>query len=154
MRPFILIEKRKEVCTEPRKYVTTPFNSPDASSPTATKEMKETARWGLLAPPPPLRFLSPPSFQTVATCPYDDMDCQQKTSDTVPYSPNVFFEFVVPGVLLNGVGLLGLVGNILSIIVLSRPQMKSSINCILIGKAYVLLKQHKRSEDILQDLVI
>ena len=47
---------------------------------------------------------------------------------------NTFFEFVVPGVLLNGVGLLGLVGNILSIIVLSRPQMKSSINCILIGR--------------------
>ena len=44
-----------------------------------------------------------------------------------------FFEFVVPGVLLNGVGLLGFCGNILSIIVLSRPQMKSSINCILIG---------------------
>ena len=44
-----------------------------------------------------------------------------------------FFEFVVPGVLLNGIGLLGFCGNILSIIVLSRPQMKSSINCILIG---------------------
>ena len=44
-----------------------------------------------------------------------------------------FFEFFVPGVLLNSIGLLGFCGNILSIIVLSRPQMKSSINCILIG---------------------
>ena len=50
------------------------------------------------------------------------------------YQINVFFEFVVPGVLLNGIGLLGLLGNTLSIAVLSRPQMKSSINCILIGK--------------------
>ena len=70
------------------------------------------------------------------------MDCQglpaMASSSKVGLSEpephqNTFFEFVVPGVLLNGVGLLGLVGNILSIIVLSRPQMKSSINCILIG---------------------
>ena len=51
-----------------------------------------------------------------------------------------FFEFVVPGVLLNGIGLLGFCGNILSIIVLSRPQMKSSINCILIGNR--ILQSH------------
>jgi hypothetical protein len=50
------------------------------------------------------------------------------------YEMSVLFEFVVPGVLLNCVGLLGLLGNLLSIIVLSRPQMKSSINCILIGE--------------------
>ena len=43
-------------------------------------------------------------------------------------------EFVVPGILLNSVGLFGLLGNALSILVLSRPQMRSSINCILIGK--------------------
>ncbi len=49
------------------------------------------------------------------------------------YEMSVLFEFVVPGVLLNCVGILGLIGNTLSIIVLSRPQMKSSINCILIG---------------------
>ena len=54
-----------------------------------------------------------------------------KVNNVTTYSE--FFEFVVPGVLLNGVGLLGFCGNILSIIVLSRPQMKSSINCILIG---------------------
>ena len=64
------------------------------------------------------------------------MDCQglpMASSSKVGHQ-NTFFEFIVPGVLLNGVGLLGLVGNILSIIVLSRPQMKSSINCILIGR--------------------
>jgi len=48
---------------------------------------------------------------------------------------SVLFEFVVPGVFLNLVGLCGLLGNLLSIIVLSRPQMKSSINCILLGMA-------------------
>ena len=48
---------------------------------------------------------------------------------------SIFFEFVVPGILLNIIGLLGLIGNTLSIIVLSRPQMRQSINCILIGLA-------------------
>ena len=52
----------------------------------------------------------------------------KKTVDTV-------FEFFVHGVLLNAVGLLGLVGNLLSIFILSRPQMKGSTNCILIGLA-------------------
>ncbi len=48
---------------------------------------------------------------------------------------NFFFEFFLPGVLLNCVGALGLVGNGLAIFVLSRPQMKGSTNCILIGLA-------------------
>ena len=48
---------------------------------------------------------------------------------------SMFFDFVVPGILLNIIGLLGLIGNTLSIIVLSRPQMRQSINCILIGLA-------------------
>ena len=48
---------------------------------------------------------------------------------------SIFFDFVVPGILLNVIGLLGLIGNALSIIVLSRPQMRQSINCILIGLA-------------------
>lgn len=48
---------------------------------------------------------------------------------------DVVFEFVFHGVLLNCVGMLGLVGNLLSIFILSRPQMKGSTNCILIGLA-------------------
>ena len=43
------------------------------------------------------------------------------------------FEFIVHGVLVGIVGVFGLVGNIISIVILSRPQMKSSINAILIG---------------------
>jgi hypothetical protein len=52
-----------------------------------------------------------------------------------PSEVDFIFEFLVPSVLLNGVGLLGLVGNLLSIFILSRPQMKGSTNCILIGLA-------------------
>lgn len=45
------------------------------------------------------------------------------------------FEFWSNGILLNVVGVLGILGNILSMIILSRPQMRSSINYLLIGLA-------------------
>ncbi|KAK0076465.1 hypothetical protein PV326_010763, partial [Microctonus aethiopoides] len=45
------------------------------------------------------------------------------------------FEFITNGILLNVVGIFGLFGNIISMIILSRPQMKSSINYLLIGLA-------------------
>lgn len=45
------------------------------------------------------------------------------------------FRFVVHGVLLNGIGAGGLLGNALAMVVLSRPQMRSSINCLLVGLA-------------------
>ncbi|CAO1411743.1 unnamed protein product [Diamesa serratosioi] len=45
------------------------------------------------------------------------------------------FEFWINGILLNLVGLLGILGNILSMIILSRPQMRSGINYLLIGLA-------------------
>lgn len=48
---------------------------------------------------------------------------------------NLLFEFVTYGVLLNAVGALGILGNVISMIILSRPQMKSSINYLLIGLA-------------------
>lgn len=47
----------------------------------------------------------------------------------------ILYEFVTNGVLLNVIGILGIFGNIISMIILSRPQMKSSINCLLIGLA-------------------
>lgn len=47
----------------------------------------------------------------------------------------IFFEFITNGVLLNLVGFLGIFGNIISMIILSRPQMRSSINYLLIGLA-------------------
>jgi 7 transmembrane receptor (rhodopsin family) len=45
------------------------------------------------------------------------------------------FEFWTNGILLNIVGVFGIFGNILSMIILSRPQMRSSINYLLIGLA-------------------
>ncbi|CRK97175.1 CLUMA_CG010576, isoform A [Clunio marinus] len=50
-------------------------------------------------------------------------------------SDNELFEFWSNGILLNVVGVLGIFGNILSMIILSRPQMRSSINYLLIGLA-------------------
>jgi hypothetical protein len=47
----------------------------------------------------------------------------------------ILYEFVTNGVLLNVIGILGIFGNIISMIILSRPQMKSSINYLLIGLA-------------------
>ena len=54
---------------------------------------------------------------------------------TCPADLDFVFEFFLPGILLNCVGALGLVGNLISIFILSRPQMKGSTNCILIGLA-------------------
>uniref|UniRef100_A0A6A7G2Q3 FMRFamide receptor-like n=1 Tax=Hirondellea gigas TaxID=1518452 RepID=A0A6A7G2Q3_9CRUS len=43
------------------------------------------------------------------------------------------FPFIIYGILLNSVGGMGLVGNILSVMILSRPNMRSSINCCFVG---------------------
>ncbi|CAK1599241.1 unnamed protein product [Parnassius mnemosyne] len=60
------------------------------------------------------------------------LECE--TDAGVPDSDKLF-RFVVHGVLLNAIGAAGLLGNGLSVLVLSRPQMRSSINCLLIGLA-------------------
>ena len=44
------------------------------------------------------------------------------------------FEFVTSGVLLTAVSLFGLVGNVVAIIVLSRPSMRGSFSTLLIGE--------------------
>ncbi|EAA01756.2 AGAP001862-PA [Anopheles gambiae str. PEST] len=65
------------------------------------------------------------SVLTVVSC-YDD------------YLPNellVEFEFWISGVVMNIVALIGILGNIFSMVILSRPQMRSSINYLLIGLA-------------------
>ncbi|XP_066151033.1 FMRFamide receptor [Euwallacea fornicatus] len=48
-----------------------------------------------------------------------------------------FFRFATNGVLLNIIGAFGIVGNLISVIILSRPQLRSSINYLLIGLATV-----------------
>ncbi|KAK6637117.1 hypothetical protein RUM43_010791 [Polyplax serrata] len=47
----------------------------------------------------------------------------------------VLYAFYTNGVLLNVVAFFGIFGNIISMIILSRPQMRSSINYLLIGLA-------------------
>ncbi|XP_060526784.1 FMRFamide receptor [Cylas formicarius] len=48
-----------------------------------------------------------------------------------------FFRFVTNGILLNVIGCFGILGNLISMIILSRPQMRSSINYLLIGLARI-----------------
>uniref|UniRef100_A0A336L365 CSON002596 protein n=1 Tax=Culicoides sonorensis TaxID=179676 RepID=A0A336L365_CULSO len=50
-------------------------------------------------------------------------------------SPEVKFQFWMSAIFLSGVGLFGILGNILSMVILSRPQMKSSISAVLFGLA-------------------
>lgn len=57
------------------------------------------------------------------------MECYRRIDSTG------LFDFIVYGILINFIGLFGILGNTISIIVLSRPQMKSSINYLLIGLA-------------------
>lgn len=45
------------------------------------------------------------------------------------------FDFWCSGILINLIGLVGILGNSLSLIILSRPQMRSSINYLLIALA-------------------
>lgn len=47
------------------------------------------------------------------------------------------FRFITNGILLNIIGGFGLLGNLISMIILSRPQMRSSINYLLIGLARI-----------------
>ncbi|XP_058445990.1 FMRFamide receptor [Malaya genurostris] len=51
------------------------------------------------------------------------------------YTETTLFEFWISGVVMNFVAFLGILGNILSMVILSRPQMRSSINYLLIGLA-------------------
>lgn len=48
-----------------------------------------------------------------------------------------FYRFITNGILLNVIGFFGILGNIISMIILSRPQMRSSINYLLIGLARI-----------------
>ncbi|XP_034480958.1 FMRFamide receptor-like [Drosophila innubila] len=52
-----------------------------------------------------------------------------------PHLANNLFQFLISGVLLNIVGVLGVLGNVISMIILSRPEMKSSFNYLLMGLA-------------------
>lgn len=55
--------------------------------------------------------------------------------DYAPEDDHNFLDFWLSGILLNVIGVVGILGNVLSMVILSRPQMRSSINYLLIGLA-------------------
>ncbi|EFN69729.1 FMRFamide receptor [Camponotus floridanus] len=57
------------------------------------------------------------------------LECNQEINT------NSLSNFIVYGIFINLIGLFGIFGNAISMIILSRPQMKSSINYLLIGLA-------------------
>lgn len=56
-------------------------------------------------------------------------ECRQEVNT------NDLADFIIYGIFVNLIGLFGIFGNAISMIILSRPQMKSSINYLLIGLA-------------------
>ncbi|CAB0004714.1 unnamed protein product [Nesidiocoris tenuis] len=55
--------------------------------------------------------------------------------DEDAHRSEILYEFITNGILLNVVGVLGIMGNVISMIILTRPQMRSSINYLLTGLA-------------------
>lgn len=64
-----------------------------------------------------------------------NMANQTTTNSCCDYPPLDLFKFIVVGVITTIIAILGIIGNTLTLIVLSRRQMRSSINCYLIGLA-------------------
>lgn len=60
---------------------------------------------------------------------------QQCGDQYAPDDEMAFLDFWLCGIILNIVGFIGILGNVLSMVILSRPQMRSSINYLLIGLA-------------------
>ncbi|XP_035224039.1 FMRFamide receptor-like [Stegodyphus dumicola] len=63
---------------------------------------------------------------------------QVMLNDTEPFEMipvTSTFEFIIEGALITIIGLLGVIANIVSLVILSRPQMRSSVNCGLQGLA-------------------
>ena len=71
-----------------------------------------------------------PEFQPITS---NHSDFENSDGHPELWSYPIRFEFVVHGLLICCVGSLGLLGNLAAIVTLSRPQMRNSINTILIG---------------------
>ena len=70
-------------------------------------------------------------YQSFPFCVLPNVSAANISEPEKSYFP--LFEFVISLVLLVVVALPGLVGNFISIFILSRPQMRTSLNVILIG---------------------
>ena len=57
--------------------------------------------------------------------------------DPKPQGPRLTFEFAVHGLMIPTLGLVGIVGNVCILIVLSKRVMRNNINCLLIGLASI-----------------
>lgn len=55
---------------------------------------------------------------------------------TIDFPDITTFEFITEGIILTFLGILGIFGNVISLIILSRPEMRSSVNCGLQGLAF------------------
>lgn len=85
------------------------------------------------------------SFTTLNATTIESIAHNNQTNETIELCEDVYntshssslnaLDFWVCGIILNTVGIVGILGNILSMIILSRPQMRSSINYLLIGLA-------------------
>ena len=57
--------------------------------------------------------------------------------DPKPQGSWLTFEFAVHGLMIPTLGLVGIVGNVCILIVLSKRVMRNNINCLLIGLASI-----------------
>ncbi|XP_043206730.1 FMRFamide receptor-like [Amphibalanus amphitrite] len=65
----------------------------------------------------------------------DEFECEMCGEKSPCAVDPSLYEFILEGVILNVVNMLGIVCNTISIYILSRKQMRASINCCLIGLA-------------------
>jgi len=69
-----------------------------------------------------------------------------KETDLKMYLP--VFEFTISCILLIAVALPGLFGNFISVFILSRPQMRTSLNTILLGNSSTDPNYHSQTDTL------
>ncbi|XP_054722361.1 FMRFamide receptor-like [Uloborus diversus] len=66
----------------------------------------------------------------------EDNDTYNQDNVTMVFPDITMFEFITEGVVLTVLGVMGILGNIISLIILSKPEMRASVNCGLQGLAF------------------
>ena len=82
--------------------------------------------------------LDDPSLEFNISIYFDELCKKFTCTDKKPETPTPFntFKFITVGIMLSTISVFGLVGNIVAIVVLSRPTMKGSFSSLLIGKIF------------------
>ena len=78
-----------------------------------------------------------------------DTSCPFALRSKFGYGSNMF-QFVIHGILLPIVALFGLIGNLISIFIFTRREMKASINLIFTGKKLLQFKKYKKVPNFIQ----